>query len=256
MLAKNSTSFYQSSFANYCRTSNESYLSGVQKDRAEYYHYLVSNVIIDTLSTAFPLSKQLLSEEEWGNLMKDFMLIHNCKTPQVWRMPFEFVEFVKGNSKTLLSKYPFIVELLFFEWIEIEMFMGEDVRKDYTLNGNPESSVLMINPEIGLHKFNYPVHLKNASEIGESDRGEYYLSVHRHPESGKVYFTDLSPALVLLLEFLIEKPMKLAELTLEVTGKLNMEFNCEILQQVSMFIHKALENRLIIGYVKNVHDDN
>jgi hypothetical protein len=256
MQANSNTFSYQSSFANYCRTGNESYLSGVRKDRARHYYQLVSNIVSDTLVTAYPLTKQLLTKSEWDILHKDFMSNHTCMSPQIWKMPFELIEFVKKNTYYLIKKYPFLVELLFFEWVEIEVFMSEDKLRDYTLNGNPESSVLMINPEISLHKFTYPIHLKNASKIRESDKGEYFLSVHRHPETGKVYFTNLSPALVLLIEFLIEKPMKLAELTLEVTGKLNMEFNHKILVQVSAFVCKALENRLIIGYARSGYDDN
>lgn len=247
---------YQSAFAEYCRTGDEIHLLGVQKDRASHYYRLVNNVVNDTLSTAFPLTNQLLTEKEWDLLVSDFFNNHACKTPQVWKMPYELVEFIKINSYFLIKKYPFLVELLLFEWAEIEMFMGEDKHKEYTLNGNPESSFLVVNPEMSLHKFKYPVHLRNASEINESDIDEYYLSVHRHPETGKVYFTNLSLALVLLLEFLVEKPMKLAELTLEVTGQLNMEFTHEILSQVSVFIHKAVENRLIIGYKKNQYDNN
>ncbi len=242
--------------AEYCRTGNEIHMGGLEKDRARRYYRLVFNVVNDTLRNAYPLTKQLLGDMEWEVLVKDFFKNHTCKSPQIWKMPYELYEYISSAPYFLLKKYPFLDELVQFEWIEIEMFMAADKQMDYTLNGNPESSFLMVNPEISLHRFRYPVHLKNASEIEGTDIGEYYLSVHRHPETGKVYFTNLSPALILLLEFLIKKPMKLDELTLEVTGHLNIEFNHKTFTQISVFIHNALKSRLIIGYVHSRYDSN
>jgi len=249
MLSDKPTYSHQSMLAAYCRDGDDTNLHGVNPKRAKHYRRLVFNVVLDSLSSAYPLTKQLLQNDEWQALIETFFSKHPCQNPQVWKMPYELYEFVERSDLLIKDKYPYLSELLYFEWLEIEYFMLDDKPLRYTILGNIETSELILNPESGIYHFQYPVHLKKAVEIEFSDKGNFYLAIHRHPESNKVHFTNLSPALVLILEQLQEKPKNLADLTLDVADQLHIELNQEILNQITHFIRKAMDNKLILGFV-------
>src|SRR5690606_9540893 len=130
----------------------------------------------------------------------EFFCNHPCQNPQVWSMPKEFYEYLVKSRHSLLIKYPFLQDLLWFEWIELELFMMEDKKAEYTTNGDILFSRLVLNPEYQLLSFKYPVHHKNARYITITDQSDYFAAAHRNKE-GSVVFTDLSPALVRIIEY-------------------------------------------------------
>ncbi len=146
---------HQSSFADYCKTGVYNPIPGVNKKRAEHYRSLVYNVIDDTLQSALPLTFNLLSEEEWNAFVNDFFSRHKCKSTQLWRLPKETHEFVANSNYHLIHKYPFLPELLWLEWLEIELFMMEDTSSSFSTCGNLANDRLVINPEHHLQYFSY-----------------------------------------------------------------------------------------------------
>jgi hypothetical protein len=121
-------------------------------------------------------------------------------------MPQEFYHYWKANSHPLKSRYPFLTDLLQFEWVEVEVFMMADADIPQTIEkGNYLSDRVVFNPESRILHLEYPVHLKNARHISSSDRGAYYLLVFRELDTGKVQFMDLSALLVVLLENLMNE---------------------------------------------------
>ncbi len=238
----NSTHTNQSTFASYCKTGSYTPIPGVREKRAQQYRSLVYNIIDDTLQASLPLTFNLLTIEEWDNFVNDFFTHHNCKTPLLWRLPKEVHEFVVGTDYPLLHQYPFLPELLWFEWLEIELFMMEDKAAGFSLEGDLLSDALIINPEHHLQYFSYPVHTTIATEIKERDKSHFFLGLHRDPELGKVLFTQLSPLLARMLEILGEEPMTINEL-LSLTDN-----NEKTKQGVLLFFENALQSKLILGY--------
>ena len=94
MLINKDTYAIQSGLASYCRTNEEPNLPGVTKGRIQQYRRLVYNVIDDTFEGAFPITRKLLNDEEWHDLVNTFFINHACQTPSVWKLPFEFYEYV------------------------------------------------------------------------------------------------------------------------------------------------------------------
>jgi hypothetical protein len=238
----NSTHSNQSAFANYCKTGTYTPIPGVRENRAQQYRSLVYNIIDDTLQASLPLTFNLLSNEEWDNFVNDFFSLNNCRTHQLWRLPKEVHEFVVSTNYPLIHQYPFLPELLWFEWLEIELFMMEDKSAHFSMEGNLLNDALIINPEYHLQYFSYPVHIKMASEIKASDKGHFFLGLHRDPESGKVLFTQLAPLLARMLEILGEEPTSINEL-LSIT-----ENDEKTKQGVLLFFENALQSKLILGY--------
>mgnify|MGYP002628751886 FL=1 len=240
------TRSHQSNLATYCRTGEYTSIPGVNEKHVHHYRRLVYNVIDDTLRSAFPLTVNLLKSKEWNDTVQRFFSEHPCQSPQVWTMPKEFYTYLDETQPKLLKKYPFLLELIWFEWLEVELYMMPDKESEFDGKGELETDLLVINPEHILQSFTYPVHLKNAKFITVTDKGNYFLVMHRLPESGKVEFTDLSPFLVRMLELLSEQPSTSDDLTSRTAADFSMVPDQELTDQVQVFIARMKEKKLIL----------
>ena len=250
-LRDNNTRRYQSALASYCRTGAYQPIPGVRDAHVRHYRRLVYNVVDDMLQSAYPLTRSLLTEEEWEGLVQGFFSSHACQSPQVWYMPKELYEYVVQPAHPLMSSYPFLAELLWLEWLEIALFMMEDRAVLCSSNGDPAKELLVLNPEHELVHFQYPVHLKEAKHIKETDKGDYFLVMFREPGTGDVQFMQLSPALARMIELLEDRPMNIAALTGEICGELQLPVTEDMLNMARLFINQALENKLITGFLSD-----
>lgn len=198
MRLSNYTLSQQYGFANYCRTENLQQIDGLTENRIHHYRRLIRGVIDDSLRSAYPLTENLLIDEEWDFLVNEFIANHNCQSPQVWQMPYEFYTFIEETEFELKTKYPFITDLLLFEWKEIEIYMMEDLNDEDVFDLSfSEASKVILNKEFEILKLDYPVHIKSANEIIFEDKGEYYVLIFRHND--RVQFYDLSSFCVWLI---------------------------------------------------------
>ncbi len=245
MLLHDTTRRYQSALAGYCRSGQLEPIPGIHNEHISHYRRLVYNVVDDMLQNAYPLTHALLSATEWKHLVNDFFTHHACQSPQVWYMPKEFYQYLVTIKHPFLEKYPFLEELLCFEWAEVELFMMEDRRGEPAATYSLETGKLVINPEHQLFSFQYPVHLKPARNITMTDKGNYFLAAHRDA-AGTVIFTDLSPALAIMLSLLEEAPATIDKLleTLETTYGIVSSGSDK--QAVHQFFKNALTQELII----------
>ena len=85
------------------------------------YKDLVYNRFYEVISGANPILIKLINKKELEFLIFQFMK-NGSKTEFIWEVPKEFKNFLK-NIEDIKIKYPFIVDLMWFEWIEISMIM-------------------------------------------------------------------------------------------------------------------------------------
>ncbi len=190
--------------AAFVKTGVPQKMEGVRQDRLQHYRRLVRNVFEDTLQKAFPITFQVLDAQQWKTLVNRFMAEHRAQTPYVWKMPFEFYQFVVTNDFASVWSRPYLDDLLYFEWIEIEVFTMPDVD---VLNVRPEgdflNEVVVMNPEYCLIELEFPVFKMPAEETLEH-RGQYFLLAFRHRPSGVVKFVELNPLLAFVFQSMAE----------------------------------------------------
>lgn len=247
MLLAETTHAYQSGLARYCRTGVASPIPGIHPEHITEYRRLVLNVVTDMLSNAYPLTRQLLTEAEWDNLVHQFFATHPCQSAQVWLMPAEFRSYIIETRNPLLVRYPQLEDLLLFEWTETEVFLMADQPALTEKTGDILFSRLVINPEHRLLQFSYPVHLEKPEQIKEVQKQDYYVVAHRNRE-GDVLFTDLSPAICQLLIFLATAPLSLNELFQLFEETFSVRLTTADQQQVIAFFEEAYTSALIAGF--------
>lgn len=249
MLLKTETYNQQNSFAQYCRDGKETAISGTISKRLPHYRRLVFNVIKDALETTYPISFEYIDKNIWAEIVYNFFSLHKCQDPQVWRMPEEFFEFCKSENYSEKYNLPFLNDLLHFEWLEVELYMMEDIKyPEFGTSENWLTEKIAINPEHKIIKLEYPVHLEKPFDAANK-KGDYFLLLYREKETGRVQFVNLS----VLFTFLIEN-IVLAEKTLDkIFNDILYIFGINdlgMLQKESFNFLKDLKSR---GFVLGVH---
>ncbi|MCF6332082.1 MAG: putative DNA-binding domain-containing protein [Draconibacterium sp.] len=210
MLLKTETYNQQSNFAQYCRDGKDLAILGAKQERLPHYRRLIFNVVKDAMETTFPISFKYIETEIWDEMVYNFFSWHKCSEPQVWRMPEEFFEFCKSQNYAEKYNLPFLFDLLYFEWLEVELYMMEDIQyPKFKKTENWLTEKIAVNPEHKIVKLEYPVHLEKPFDAANK-KGDYFLLIYREKESGRVQFANLS----VLFTFLVEN-IVLCEQTLE-----------------------------------------
>lgn len=174
------------------RTFFERCRSIYSPDRMKVYSEAIYNNVEETLTFAYPITLALLTNKEWQKLTKDFFAYHPCRTPIFREMPKELMLFAKEKRYDLIFNRPYLLDLLEFEWVEIEIYNMKDLPiEPFLLGKELLDHPLYFNPEQRLLDFSYPV-FKNFKELASSSKGNYPLLCFRHAETKQVHFIQLS----------------------------------------------------------------
>jgi len=248
MLLKTETYKQQSNLAQFCRDGKEVAILNAKPERLSHYRRLIFNVVKDALETTYPISFKYIESQTWDEIVYNFFSLHKCNDPQVWRMPFEFFEFCKSEKYADKYKLPFLNDLLYFEWLEVEIYMMEDLEyPEFENSKNLLPEKIAVNPEHKIIKLEYPVHLKNPIDA-VNIKGDYFLLIYREKESGRVQFVNLS----VLYTFLIEN-IVMAEKTLEeIFSDILYIFGINDLEMLQTESFKFLDDLKTRGFILGV----
>ena len=122
--------------------------------RMSIYQELFLNNINTFISSAFPVTKSILNEQQWSLLIQQFLANYECQSPLFTDISFEFLTFV-GNENTRLPKH--LIELMHYEWLELKLD-GESTHINRTAKPQIDS-IIAVSPLSHLAIYQYPVHL-------------------------------------------------------------------------------------------------
>lgn len=208
---KETTHKLQTQLAEYCRTGKETQITGAVNSKLHHYRRLTFNIIKGALRNAYPITYKHLSKDEWSEMVSHFFAEHKMQTPLIWKMPYEFFEFICERKYAKKFNKPYIEELIYLEWIEIDIHTMPDRKVEtHNPNANIEDGIIIVNPEFELLNFEYPVHLQKLDSV-VNNKGDYYILVFRNLEDFKVNFLNLSPFYALIIQLLSENKLSLSE---------------------------------------------
>ena len=236
--------------ATYCRTGEQIAIPGVNQNRLHHYRRLVRNVINNTLEQAFPITLDILDQKEWDKLVDDFLINHNAQTPQVWKLPKEFYDYVRDNTYDEKLERPYLNDLLYFEWIEIEIHtMPDQDIPAYTETGDMLRNQLIFTPEFRIIQLEYPVHLMAANE-SVNKKGKYYLLVFREKSTGSVNFLNLSVLFVYLIEQMLHEKKTLNEVLPDLQNLFGITNKQEATTKIKQFLDLLRKQKFLMGFKK------
>ena len=241
----------QQDLAMYCRTGEEVVIPGVTKGRLPHYRRLVNNVVSGAIAQAYPITRKVLTEDEWKYMFNSFFAEHDSQTPILWRLPYEFYLYAKQHKYDEQYNKPWLVELLWFEWLEIEVHMMPDEdHPPFNKNGNVIKDHAIVNRDSQLIQLEYPVHLYPVEDVALK-KGNYYVFIYREMDSGTVRFVNLSVLHAWLLKRLLNaKQESVIGLMPEIASLLNLKDEKNFKAQIEKFLKEMLATGAILGFSK------
>ncbi len=244
------TAKIQEQLGAYCRTGRETVIPGVTPGRLHHYRRLVNNVVRDNLDSGFPITLAALGEEQWDALVQEFFVHGQPKSPQVWRLPLEFYLYHAAQETGIRLGKPYLDDLLYFEWMEIEVHnMPDRPFPEYVKEGKFLEERLAFNPEYEIIKMAYPVHTHPAEQASRL-KGDYFVLIFRSPGTGYVQFLNLSALNVYILTRLVEEDLPAAQLRGEIARATGIESGKYLDDSLEKFIQELMQKQLILGFKK------
>lgn len=195
---------FQSAFATRLRNPISAELpEGVPSRRMRAYEELVFNNLMGFLNPCFPVAKSIIGEARWQQMGRRFFIEHQCQSPLFRDIPGEFLGWLQSNAGELVAAYPFLTELMHYEWLELAVEIAPDAPLDQI---NPSGDLLnqepVWNPAARTSCYSYPVHCIGPDlQPAEPDPTPSCFLLVRQPQ-GRIEFTQLTPISARLAEWL------------------------------------------------------
>ncbi|MFB6454675.1 DUF2063 domain-containing protein [Chitinophaga sp. Hz27] len=237
----------QQAFSSYCRTGKKVAIPGANGDRMQYYRQLVFNVINDAMESAFPVAFANMPKRKWNKMIREFFSNHACCATQMWKLPLEFYTYAVENNWNEVYETPWLLDLLYFEWSETELFnMADKPAPDCREKGHWKEDLVVLNPEHTLLSFKYPVHLERKKKQLLQREGTYFVLLFREPDTGYVQFTDLSAWLAIVIEQLSMGVM-LSDI-LDYALQLNITVTDKLEMDTIAFLEDMRQRKFVFGF--------
>jgi hypothetical protein len=96
---------------------------GIEERRLAIYRDLIFNNIAGFIESGFPVIRSILPEQEWQQLIREFLVNYRAQSPYFAEVAKEFLTFAESGKSEIISKYPFFKELAHYEWVELALMI-------------------------------------------------------------------------------------------------------------------------------------
>lgn len=196
------------------------------------YQKLVFYRYEEVVKTTFPQFCKMLDESELESLIYKF-LETPCKTEFVWQIANDFRKFVKKQK--LFDDRKYLYEILYFDWIELELFMKQydlskikkfDYKRKYSLSN---SSIIK--------KFKYNI----INSDFESKR-ENYVLIYYDFELNEVIFREINEFLFYFVKSIENKSLNKNLKNFCKANEINFK---EAKEQLSLVFEELVQKRVL-----------
>lgn len=195
----------QQQLASYIRNPAEvAAPEGIEPRRLKIYRELFYKNIEGFISGGFPILRQIIHDESWHAMVRDFMVHHQCHTPYFLEISQEFLLYLQRDRQTLPDDPPFMLELAHYEWVELALDVADEELPDRA--SNPEVDWLeqlpTVSPLAWSLAYQYPVHQIGVDfQPQQPAQQAVYLIVYRNRQD-RVGFMEANAVTARLLELL------------------------------------------------------
>lgn len=179
----------------------------IERRRMNIYRELFYNNVAAFVENAFPVARETLGQEVWKPLVEKFFAEHLAQSPYFREIPLEFMTWLQQNPKTTEKLPPWLMELLHYEWLELEISTRDgDWHEGFAEKEPDPDSFLKLSPFYEMAAYQFPVHEISADNQPEQPpETPTLLAVYRRRDH-KVRFMALAPQVALFLQTLSENP--------------------------------------------------
>jgi hypothetical protein len=201
-------------------------------DAFKVYQKLVFYRYEDIVKSTFVQFVKNISENELENSIYAF-LKNPPKTEFVWKIANDYMKFVKKQK--LFHDRKYLYELLYFDWIEVEIYMKEYKLKENDFSWNSSYS---LSKSARVKRFDYDIINANYQE-----KRENYLIIYYNFDTNEVLFREINQFIYVLIK-------KLKHSTLESTlNEICKENEIELLEAKEILqepLMELIQNRALV----------
>lgn len=166
--------------------------------RLSVYRDLLFNNVEGFLETAFPIMQSLLEEDDWRMFTQRFFAEHACASPYFRDISYEFLTWLQAHFDEFKTQWPWLLELVHFEWAELAADCAETAVPVYK-QGDITREVPVLTPALWVLAYEWPVHLFSQKPLMlEKPPLPSYLILWRSLED-HVKFLEISPTMAQLI---------------------------------------------------------
>ena len=187
--------------------------AGIEDRRMEIYRGLLYKNVQNFLSSGFPVTKQLYSDQDWQKMVRHFFSAHHSRSPYFKDISKEFVEYLNQERETQPEDPPFLRELAHYEWLEILLsFIDADIDwNEIDKEGNLLKGTPVLSPFMQLNRYEFPVHKIKPDFRPEAPGAQPTFILVYRDLNDKVGFMEMNPMTARLVELISENNSQTSE---------------------------------------------
>lgn len=181
---------------------------GIGARRMQVYSELIFNGLDDQLSTVFPVLRSILGDDQWQALLRGFLVHHRAQTPLFTGIGQEFLDHLQQHQTPQSSRYPFLLELAHYEYVELAVAINDSDLDDagHDPNGDLLHACPVLAPSACNLGYRYPVHTIAPDNLPQAEPAQpTYLVVYRD-RLDEVHFLEINAVTQRLLTLMREQP--------------------------------------------------
>ncbi|WP_438952047.1 HvfC family RiPP maturation protein [Porticoccus sp.] len=178
----------------------------IEDRRMKIYRELVYNNIESFIATGFPVLRQLIADQPWHDMIRDFVSRHCSHSPYFLEISQEFLKYLQEERQPLVTDPPFMLELAHYEWVELAPDVSEEnIPESLLAPADLMTETLQVSPLAWRLSYQYPVHMIGLEyQPREPPEQPTFLVVYRNREH-RVKFLETNAVTIRLLQ-LLESP--------------------------------------------------
>ncbi|VAW49801.1 FIG005107: hypothetical protein, partial [hydrothermal vent metagenome] len=99
----------------------------IESRRLIAYQELFFNNIKSFFSQIFPVCAEILGEERWLDILREYLVKHDAHTPLFHELGQEFLLFLDSEFVPKENDPAFLLELAHYEWVELALSVSTEV---------------------------------------------------------------------------------------------------------------------------------
>ncbi|MGE0624899.1 MAG: DUF2063 domain-containing protein [Pseudomonadales bacterium] len=180
----------------------------VDARRMAIYVDLFYNNIERFLASGFPIARQILGEDRWHPLVREFVHRHPSESPYFLEISQEFLAYLSERTAppvgTAEPLPPFLLELCHYEWVELALGVSEAEipEEGYDRDGDLLDNPVVVSPLVWCLAYRWPVHQIGPDHLpAEQPPNSTELIVYRQ-RNDRVAFMVVNPVTLRLVALL------------------------------------------------------
>ena len=176
---------------------------GIEARRLGIYRELFFNNVSGFVENGFPVVRRLLPDPVWQRLTQGFFADHRCHTPYFHEISEEFLKYFNSLDWPELAAFPWLHELVHFEWIELAADVAEAGNAERV---DPDGDLLAGVPVVSTLAwplvYHWPVHRFAAEGVPEQMPEKASCIMLYRDADDNVQLLDIAPLTAHLIETL------------------------------------------------------